>query len=48
MRGALKSQGLFSLRDKNIYENRLTFENFCGILELPLERLSLFSIVIYL
>ena len=44
MRGALKWQGLFSCNRKNIYENRLTFVKFCGILELPLERLSLFSI----
>lgn len=39
MRGALKWQGLFSCNRKNIYENRLTFVKFCGILELPLGNL---------
>lgn len=47
--GVLSGALVFFLSDsKIICENRLTFANFCGILELPLERLSLFSIVIYL
>ena len=41
MRGALKLQGLFSCKHKNIYENRLTFANFCGILELPLGKIAI-------
>lgn len=41
MRGALKWQGLFSCKHKNIYENRLTFANFCGILELPLGKIAI-------
>lgn len=48
MRGALKWQGLFSCNRKNIYENRLTFANFCGIIKLPLEKIAVFSIDLYL
>ena len=42
MRGALKSQGFFSLNGKIIYKNRLTFVKVCGILKLPLDVLLIF------
>lgn len=38
----------FFFEYKIIYENRLTFVKFCGILELPLGKIVEFSIDLYL
>lgn len=45
-KGVLSGALVFFLLDsKIIYENRLTFVKFCGILELPLESLSSFPLI---